>query len=99
DSDKVTHLLQELGITGKRNAKISSLSEGEAQRVSIARALANRPKIILADEPTASLDDDNAEAVIRLLQSQSKKLDAVLIIVTHDQRVKEHITHHIIMEG
>jgi len=99
DSDKVTHLLQELGITGKRNAKISSLSEGEAQRVSIARALANRPKIILADEPTASLDDDNAEAVIRLLQSQSKKLNAVLIIVTHDQRVKEHITHHIIMGG
>lgn len=99
DSDKVTHLLEELGITGKKGAKVSTLSEGEAQRVSIARALANRPKIILADEPTASLDDENAQAVIRLLQSQAKKLNAVLIIVTHDQRVKEHIAHRIIMEG
>ena len=99
DSDKVTHLLEELGITGKKGAKVSTLSEGEAQRVSIARALANRPKIILADEPTASLDDENAQAVIRLLQSQAKKLNAALIIVTHDQRVKEHIAHHIIMGG
>lgn len=99
DSDKVTHLLQELGVTSKKSANVSTLSEGEAQRVSIARALANRPKIILADEPTASLDDENAEAVIRLLKSQAKKLNAVLIIVTHDQRIKEHIAHHIIMGG
>ena len=99
DSDKATHLLEELGITGKKDAKVSTLSEGEAQRVSIARALANSPKIILADEPTASLDDENAQAVIRLLQSQARKLNAVLIIVTHDQRVKEHIAHHIIMGG
>jgi lipoprotein-releasing system ATP-binding protein len=99
DSDKVSHLLKELGITSKKNAKVSTLSEGEAQRVSIARALANSPKIILADEPTASLDDENAQAVIRLLQSQARKLHAVLIIVTHDQRVKEHIAHHITMGG
>jgi lipoprotein-releasing system ATP-binding protein len=99
DSDKVSHLLKELGITSKKKAKVSTLSEGEAQRVSIARALANSPKIILADEPTASLDDENAQAVIRLLQSQARKLHAVLIIVTHDQRVKEHIAHHITMGG
>src|SRR5690554_2374583 len=96
-SHKAAHLLEELGISDKRNAKVATLSEGEAQRVSIARALANSPKLILADEPTASLDDDNAQAVIRLLQSQAKKLDAILIIVTHDQRVKEHIAHHINM--
>lgn len=98
-SNKVAQLLEELGISDKTNAKVSTLSEGEAQRVSIARALANTPRLILADEPTASLDDDNAEAVIRLLQSQAKKLNAILIIVTHDQRVKEHIAHHINMGG
>lgn len=96
-SPKVAQLLDELGISDKKNAKVATLSEGEAQRVSIARALANSPKLILADEPTASLDDDNAQSVIRLLQSQAKKLEAVLIIVTHDQRVKEHIAYHINM--
>lgn len=98
-SDKVAQLLEELDISGKKNAKISTLSEGEAQRVSIARALANTPKLILADEPTASLDDDNARSVIQLLQRQAKKLRAILIIVTHDQRIKEHIAHHINMGG
>ena len=96
---KVTELLRELDITDKKDANVSTLSEGESQRVSIARALANTPKIILADEPTASLDDENAQSVIRLLQTQSRKLNAVLIIVTHDQRVKEHIKQHINMGG
>lgn len=98
-SPKVAQLLDDLGIGDKKNVKVATLSEGEAQRVSIARALANTPKLILADEPTASLDDDNAQSVIRLLQSQAKKLNAILIIVTHDQRVKEHIAHHINMGG
>lgn len=96
---KVSELLRELDITDKKDAHISTLSEGESQRASIARALANTPKIILADEPTASLDDENAQSVIRLLQAQSKKLKAVLIIVTHDQRVREHISQHINMGG
>lgn len=98
-SPKVAQLLDDLGISDKKNVKVATLSEGEAQRVSIARALANTPKLILADEPTASLDDDNAQSVIRLLQNQAKKLNAVLIIVTHDQRVKEHIAYHINMGG
>lgn len=95
----VQDLLQELGMTEKRNSKTYSLSEGEAQRVSIARALANTPSIILADEPTSSLDDENAQSVIQLLKTQTKKLNAVLIIVTHDQRVKEHIANHLVMGG
>lgn len=93
------NLLKELGILDKRKSKVNTLSEGEAQRVSIARALANHPKLILADEPTASLDDENAAIVIKLLQEQAKKFNAVLIIVTHDQRVKDHISKHIIMGG
>jgi lipoprotein-releasing system ATP-binding protein len=92
-------LLKELGILDKRKARINTLSEGEAQRVSIARALVNKPKLILADEPTASLDDENAAAVVRLLQVQAKKYNAALIIVTHDQRVKDHISNQIIIGG
>lgn len=92
-------LLKELGIWDKRKARINTLSEGEAQRVTIARALVNKPKLILADEPTASLDDENAAAVVRLLQGQAKKYNAALIIVTHDQRVKDHISNQIIIGG
>lgn len=97
--NRIDSLLQELGIYGKRHAKVNTLSEGEAQRVSIARALANSPKLILADEPTASLDDENAEVVIKLLQQQAHKFEAALIIVTHDQRVKRHVSKHILMGG
>lgn len=92
-------LLKELGIFEKRKSKINTLSEGEAQRVSIARALANSPKLILADEPTSSLDDENATIVIKLLQEQARKFHAALIIVTHDQRVKNFISNQVIVGG
>lgn len=92
-------LLKELGIFEKRKSKINTLSEGEAQRVSIARALANSPKIILADEPTSSLDDENATIVINLLKEQARKFHAALIIVTHDQRVKNFISNQVIVGG
>jgi lipoprotein-releasing system ATP-binding protein len=92
-------LLKELGIYGKRKSNVNTLSEGEMQRVSIARALVNNPKVILADEPTASLDDENADNVIKLLQQQAEKYKAVLIIVTHDQRVKDHISNQITIGG
>ncbi len=92
-------LLKELGIYEKRKSKVHTLSEGEAQRVSIARAMANSPKLILADEPTASLDDENAEVVVKLLQQQAGKFQAALIIVTHDQRIKNHISNQIIIGG
>lgn len=97
--DKNENLLKELGIFEKRNAKVNTLSEGEAQRLSIARALANSPKVILADEPTASLDDENAANVVKLLKEQAEKYNAVLIIVTHDQRVKDHISNQITIGG
>lgn len=98
-SNRVRELLEDLGLEGKARAKTQTLSEGEAQRVSIARALANRPSIILADEPTSSLDDENAQAVVKLLRSQAEKLNAILIIVTHDHRVKEHINTQLTMGG
>ncbi|EOZ93255.1 ABC transporter ATP-binding protein [Indibacter alkaliphilus LW1] len=98
-NSKITGLLAELGISEKRTSKVNTLSEGEAQRVSIARALANSPKVILADEPTASLDDANAANVVKLLKEQAEKFKAALVIVTHDQRVKDHIANQITMGG
>ncbi|EAZ81017.1 ABC transporter ATP-binding protein [Algoriphagus machipongonensis] len=92
---QLVQILQDLGLSEKRKSSVQTLSEGEAQRVSIARALANEPKLILADEPTSSLDDVNTEKVIKLLQSQAEKINAALIIVTHDQRVKNHISKFI----
>lgn len=85
-------LLQGLGIAGKASAAVGTLSEGEAQRVSIARALINKPKLILADEPTSSLDDEHAERVITLLKGEAAKIGAALVIVTHDQRVKSEVS-------
>jgi putative ABC transport system ATP-binding protein len=94
-ANELEKTLEDLGILDKKHAKIDTLSEGEAQRVSIARALSNQPKLILADEPTASLDDENAEKVIHLLKAQAKRLEAVLVVVTHDQRVKNHIANQL----
>ena len=88
-------LLKDLGLADKSKSSVLTLSEGEAQRVSIARALANQPKLILADEPTSSLDDDATQKVIDLLKEQAEKIGAGLIIVTHDQRVKNHISNFI----
>jgi len=88
-------LLKELELSNKLHSPVNQLSEGEAQRVSIARALINRPKLILADEPTSSLDDENAERVVKLMQDQATKIQAALIIVTHDHRVKEQISNYI----
>lgn len=92
-------LLSELGLTAKAKSSVLTLSEGEAQRVSIARALANEPKLILADEPTSSLDDENAAKVIELLKSQAAKIGAALVIVTHDQRVKSQIPNFVEVES
>ncbi|AEL23794.1 ABC transporter ATP-binding protein [Cyclobacterium marinum] len=98
-ADKVQYYLDQLGILNKQHARIHTLSEGEAQRVSIARALINGPKVILADEPTASLDDENANLVVELLKSQAKKLGAALIIVTHDSRIKNQIVNRITLNS
>ncbi|WP_337040934.1 ABC transporter ATP-binding protein [Emticicia sp. 17c] len=95
--EKAVQLAQSLGFAELLDKKTTLLSGGEQQRVSIARALMNSPQVILADEPTSNLDDENCEKVIQLLESQSKNIGASLVIVTHDQRLKDKFSNKIIL--
>lgn len=92
---RITTLLERLQIGHKANSKINSLSIGERQRVSIARALIHQPKVIFADEPTSALDDQNTDYVVHLLEEQAEQENAALVIVTHDNRLKERYSNRI----
>lgn len=95
NESRIYEVLAQLEIPEKANSWVNELSQGEKQRVSIARAVVNDPKLILADEPTSSLDDKRSEQVISLLKDQAARHHATLIISTHDQRVKHHFDKHI----
>lgn len=89
DKSRARELAGQLGFGDYLSQKTNQLSQGEQQRVSIARAVMNQPDVILADEPTSSLDDENTDRVITLLRDQSEQIGASLIVVTHDQRLKD----------
>ncbi len=93
--EKAVELLQQLDLGEQLHKLPSRLSIGQQQRVSIARALINEPKLILADEPTSSLDDINTEKVAFMLSELARKYHAALLIVTHDQRLKKHFNNQI----
>ncbi|MBL6645958.1 MAG: ATP-binding cassette domain-containing protein [Flavobacteriales bacterium] len=95
DAAVIEGLLQELGLGHKLNARVDALSVGEQQRVSIARAVVHGPGLILADEPTSALDDANTDAVLTLLRNQAKRTGAALLVVTHDQRLKDRMSQHV----
>lgn len=80
-------LLEALDVAHRARAMPSQLSGGEQQRVSIARALVNRPPVILADEPTAPLDSARALAVIRILNKMAQQYQTAIVVVTHDEKI------------
>ncbi|WP_414896467.1 ABC transporter ATP-binding protein [Roseateles sp.] len=84
---RALELLQALDVGHRAKAQPSELSGGEQQRVSIARALANQPPVILADEPTAPLDSERALAVMRILNQMASQYRTAIIVVTHDEKI------------
>ncbi len=95
DKARAHQMLERLNIGDKATAHPAQLSVGEQQRASVARALMNRPVLVLADEPTSALDDINCKEVIALLENAAWEEQSTLLIVTHDQRLKDHFPHQI----
>ena len=101
---RARQLLADVGLGDLVHAHSSRLSTGQCQRVALARALVSNPDVILADEPTASLDEDNGGSVMRLLRSLTTDLGKTAIIVTHDPRIYRyadrvcHMEHGIVVE-
>lgn len=91
--DELNDLLKQLGITDLVKKYPSELSGGQQQRVAIARALYANPEILLADEPTASLDTKNVEEVGQLFKDLAKKRDKAVMLVTHDPRLEKYADH------
>lgn len=87
---QLNSLYEDLGMTELKDKYPSDLSGGERQRVAIAKALYTNPSIVLADEPTASLDSDRAFEVIKLLKTETKNKNTTTIVVTHDIRLIEY---------
>jgi putative ABC transport system ATP-binding protein len=97
--NKCTELLELLKLGSRTLFKPKDLSVGQKQRVSIARAIANKPKLILADEPTASLDKDSAQIAITLLRDLTKVNNCAVIVVTHDNKILEYADRIINLEN
>lgn len=91
----INTLLETLDLIQHKNKKTNELSEGQLQRLGIASAVIHQPKLILADEPTSSLDDENCHNVMQLLLQQAEQNKANLIVITHDQRIKSFFSNSI----
>ncbi len=93
DRERVRELLEAVQVADLARRYPRELSQGQAQRVAIARAVVNRPALLLADEPTASLDDTHAAAALELLRAQAMAVNAVLVVASHDARVRPLLPH------
>ena len=98
DQGAIRRALDQLGVGELAGRRPSQLSGGQAQRVALARSILMKPQVILADEPTASLDDQAATTAIRLLETCAFQCDATLVIATHDRRVREALPGAMIHE-
>jgi len=93
--EKVLKMLAEVGLKGLESRRPNELSGGEKQRVAIARALVKKPKLILADEPTANLDSENAAGVVDIMRKMNKELNTTFIFSTHDPMVMKYANRYI----
>jgi putative ABC transport system ATP-binding protein len=85
--ERAAELLNQVGMWHRRRARPAQLSSGECQRLAVARALADEPAIVFADEPTASLDAENGQAIMKLLTRLVRERGGTLVVVTHDNRI------------
>jgi putative ABC transport system ATP-binding protein len=95
-TERVQTLLDAVGLTHRANHKPDAMSGGERQRVAIARAIMHRPQVILADEPTGSLDSTSGDRILDLLESLSRQYSIALLLVTHESsatRICERVVH------
>ena len=99
DHNRIQNLLKSLRIEDLRKSKVNHLSQGQAQRVAIARAVMIQPTLILADEPTSSLDDKHCNDVISLMRDVAWQNQATLLIATHDQRLKSAVEKKIFLKS
>jgi putative ABC transport system ATP-binding protein len=93
DRARAATLLQRMGLADKHDHYPRQLSTGQQQRVAVARALANQPKLVLADEPTGNLDRRNAREALQLIRETCRETGAALLLVSHDERVLAQFEH------
>lgn len=97
--EKAKKLLSDVGLSEKTNADVSKLSGGEMQRVSIARALINEPKVLFCDEPTGALDQKTSQQILKLLLEIAKKNKSAILMVTHDNDIWEKGRRKVRLQG
>ncbi len=98
NEDYITEVTHLLGLEAKMNAYPHQLSGGQQQRAAIARALANKPAMIFADEPTGNLDRKNGSSVLEILKTSIKKYNQTLIMITHDMEISKTADRIIVIE-
>ena len=94
----VMEALEWVGIADKEKSKPSTLSGGECQRIAIARAMVKKPKLVLADEPTANLDSDNSHHILQTMQKLNKELGTTFLFATHDEKVMGYLDRIVRLE-
>jgi len=97
-SERAREVLSQLGLEDLADRRPNELSGGQQQRVAVARAVASRPRLVLADEPTANLDGENAEALLEMMRSLNRDNGITFVFSTHDPRVMRHATRVVTLE-